>query len=117
MKRFYKHPVKPEWGVTYVDLDECNDEFETFLFSSVGDKKLKVAIAKANLQALTADEEASLESSVVNKLKGFRKKEIFSSKPVVAAEKPKKEDDDIDFDDVDLGEDPDWLEEEEEIED
>ncbi|CCQ10609.1 hypothetical protein PALB_14760 [Pseudoalteromonas luteoviolacea B = ATCC 29581] len=110
MKRFYKHPVKPEWGFTYVDLDECTDEFENFLFSDIGIKKLKLAIVKAHLVSLSDDEVNALPDEVKINLKAFVKKPLFSDKPVV--EKPKKkedDDEDIEFNDIDIEEDSDWM--------
>ncbi|WMN62096.1 hypothetical protein NI389_20065 (plasmid) [Pseudoalteromonas xiamenensis] len=117
MKRFYKHPVKPEWGFTCVDLDECNDEFESFLFSDVGEKKLKVSIAKANLVELDQGELNAIDPALLDKLKGFSRKELFSAKAQAAKKEEKDNDDDIEFDDIDLGDEADWLDEEEEVED
>ncbi|MFC3032540.1 hypothetical protein ACFOEE_08420 [Pseudoalteromonas fenneropenaei] len=118
MKRFYKHPVKPEWGVTFVDLDECSNEFEEFMFSDIGLKKLKLEIVKAHLVQLSEQELQALDEKTKRKLESYAPAPIFAAKGSVPAkaEKPVKDDDDIEFEDIEI-EDSEWMDEEEEIDD
>lgn len=120
MKKFYKHPLRAEWGFTYADLEQCQAEFDEFMFSEIGLKKLKVSIAKDHLVALTDAEIAALDDKAKRKVQSYSPAPIFAAKgstPAKPAKTYEPEEDDVEFETVGASEGDDWMDDDDDMDD